>query len=253
LNRIAPTRRRRIRACTLVVASAFAAHATPAAADFGDRPLRKGSRGGDVRVLQSTLTRLGHPTSVDGIFGRATRRSVRRYERSEELRVDGRVSRPQAHGMRSRLERRTAAPEPAPAPTARATLSADGRTAVAPADAPPPVARAVAAANRITRKPYRYGGGHGRFRDSAYDCSGAVSYVLHGAGLLRRSRDSTGLMSWRRRGRGRWITVYSNPGHAYLVIAGLRFDTSGHGERGPRWRPEPRSPRRYVARHAGAL
>jgi cell wall-associated NlpC family hydrolase len=232
------------------VASAFAAHATPAAADFGDRTLRRGSRGDDVRVLQSTLTQLGHETAVDGIFGRATRRSVRRYERREDLRVNGRVSRPQARGMLLRLDR-TRVPEPAP--TGQATLSSDGRTAVAPADAPRPVQRAVAAANRITRKPYRYGGGHGRFRDSGYDCSGAVSYVLHGAGLLRRSRDSSGLMSWRRRGRGRWITVYSNPGHAYVVIAGLRFDTSGRGERGPRWRPEARSPRRYVARHAGNL
>jgi hypothetical protein len=227
----------------------FAAHATPAAADFGDRPLHKGSRGPDVSVLQSTLTDLGHPTAVDGIFGRATRRSVRRYERAEDLRVNGRVSRAQARGMRSRLEHLA----PAPPPTGRVTLAADGRTAVAPADAPPRVRRAVAAANRITRKPYRYGGGHGRFRDSAYDCSGAVSYVLHGAGLLRRSRDSTGLMSWRRRGPGRWVTVYANRGHAYVVIAGMRFDTSGRGERGPRWRPEARSPRRYVARHAGAL
>ena len=251
MNRIAPMRRRRIRACTLVVASAFAAHSTPAAADFGDRTLSRGSRGDDVRVLQSTLTQLGHATSVDGIFGRATRRSVRRYERAEDLHVDGRVSRLQARGMSRRLGRGTPAPEPAP--TGQATLASDGRTAVAPADAPPRVHRAVAAANRITRKPYRYGGGHGRFRDSGYDCSGAVSYVLHGAGLLRRSRDSTGLMSWRRRGPGRWITVYSNPGHAYLVVAGLRFDTSGRGERGPRWRPERRSPRRYVARHAEAL
>ncbi len=251
MNRVAPTRRRRIRACTLVVASAFAAHATPAAADFGDRPLHKGSRGEDVRVLQSTLTRLGHQTTVDGIFGRATRRSVRRYERAEDLHVDGRVSRVQARGMRRRLA--AAPPAPSSAPTGQTTLAADGRTAVAPADAPPPVQKAVAAANRITSKPYRYGGGHGRFHDSAYDCSGAVSYVLHSSGLLRRTRDSTGLMSWRRRGPGRWITVYSNPGHAFLVIAGLRFDTSGRGERGPRWRTEPRSPRRYVARHAGGL
>jgi cell wall-associated NlpC family hydrolase len=249
LNRIAPTRGRRVRACTLVVASALAAHATPAAADFGDRPLHKGSRGKDVRVLQSMLSRLGQQTAVDGVFGRDTRRSVRRYERAEDLHLDGRVSRVQARGMRRRLAHAT----PAPAPTGRATVSADGRTAAAPADAPPQIQKAVAAANRITTKPYRYGGGHGRFRDSGYDCSGAVSYVLHGSGLLRRSRDSTGLMSWRRRGRGRWITVYSNPGHAYMVIAGLRFDTSGRGEQGPRWRPEPRSPRRYVARHARGL
>ncbi|HET8758467.1 MAG TPA: peptidoglycan-binding domain-containing protein [Solirubrobacteraceae bacterium] len=154
MNRIVPLRHRRTPACLLVAATAFAVHAAPAAADFGDRVLRKGSRGKDVRVLQSTLTRLGHATTVDGIFGPATRRSVRRYERAEDLRVDGRVSRPQARGMRIRLERRATAPEPAAAPTGKATLSADGRTAVAPADAPRRVQRAVAAANRITRKPY---------------------------------------------------------------------------------------------------
>jgi hypothetical protein len=200
-------------------------------------------------VLQSWLTHLGHSTTVDGIFGRATRRSMRRYERTRGLVVNGRVSRRDARGMR-RLVETSAAPLP---PAGRAALTGDGRTAVAPADAPDRVIRAIAAANEITGKPYRYGGGHGRFRDSGYDCSGAVSYVLHGAGLLQRARDSGGLMSWRRRGAGRWITVYANRGHAYLVIAGLRFDTSGRGESGPRWRAEPRSARRYVARHAGGL
>jgi cell wall-associated NlpC family hydrolase len=234
-------------ACAFALGVAFAANITPAVADFGDRPLRKGNRGHDVRVLQSWLTQLGHRTTVDGVFGRATQRSVRRYERGAGLPVDGRISRREAHALRKRVE------QPAPAPAGEAVLSADGRTAVAPAGAPAQVREAVAAANRITRKPYRYGGGHGRFRDSGYDCSGAVSYVLHGAGLLRRPRDSRGLMSWRRHGPGRWITVYSNPGHAYLVIAGLRFDTSGRGESGPRWRTEPRAAGGYVARHAGGL
>jgi Putative peptidoglycan binding domain len=216
-------------------------------AAFGERPLRKGNRGHDVRVLQSWLTRLGHPTVVDGIFGRRTRRSVRRYERAEELRVNGRVSRSEARDIRRRVE------QPIEPPAPNAVLSPDGRIAVAPEGAPAEVEAAIAAANRITSKPYRYGGGHGRFRDSGYDCSGAVSYVLHGAGLLRRARDSRGLMSWRRRGPGRWITVYANRGHAYVVIAGLRFDTSGRGESGPRWRPEPRPRRRYVARHVWGL
>ena len=243
MHRIAP-------ACALALAAAFAAaDPPPAVADFGDRPLRTGHRGHDVRVLQSWLTILGHPTTVDGHFGPATRRSVRRYERAEDLRVNGRVSRRQADGMRDRVERG----ETAAVRTGRATLSSDGRTAVAPADAPVEVREAIEAANRITRKPYRYGGGHGRFRDSGYDCSGAVSYALHGAGLLRRPLDSGDLMSWGRRGRGDWITVYAHGGHAYVVIAGLRFDTSGRGERGPRWRPQRRSARGYVARHPKGL
>lgn len=148
------------------------------------------------------------------------------------------------------------APDPeaaAPAPIANAALASDGRTAVAPAGAPPAVLAAVAAANRINRKPYRYGGGHARFRDSGYDCSGTVSYVLHAAGYLRRPRASGDLMRFGRRGRGQWITVYANGGHAYMIIAGLRFDTSGPGPSGPRWRAETRSSRGYAARHPAGL
>jgi cell wall-associated NlpC family hydrolase len=246
LARMTPVRRRRSPACALALAAVLAALPAPAEAAFGDRALHVGHRGHDVRVLQSWLTRLGQPTTVDGVFGRATRRSVRGYERAEQLRVDGRVSRAQARGMRQRVES-------APAPVAAATLSSDGRTAVAPAGAPPQVQAVIAAANRITRKPYRYGGGHRRFRAAGYDCSGAVSYALHGAGLLDHPLDSSGLARWGSRGRGAWITVYANRGHAYIVVAGLRFDTSGRGERGPRWRPEPRSPRGYAARHAEGL
>jgi hypothetical protein len=142
---------------------------------------------------------------------------------------------------------------PAPAPIAHASLASDGRTAVAPAGAPLQVVAAIAAANRINRKPYRYGGGHARFRDSGYDCSGTVSYVLHAAGYLRRPRASGDLMRFGRRGRGQWITVYANGGHAYMVIAGLRFDTSGPGPSGPRWRAQKRSSRGYVVRHPAGL
>jgi cell wall-associated NlpC family hydrolase len=141
----------------------------------------------------------------------------------------------------------------APARRARAALAGDRRTALVPAGAPAAVEKAIAAANRITRKPYRWGGGHGRWQDAGYDCSGAVSYVLYHAGLLRTARDSSGLMSYGRRGRGRWITVYAHGGHAYIVIAGLRFDTSGRGEEGPRWRTERRSAAGYVARRPPRL
>ena len=142
---------------------------------------------------------------------------------------------------------------PAVAPGATAAMTADRRTAAAPAGAPPQVVRAIAAANRITRKPYKWGGGHGRWRDTGYDCSGTVSYVLHAAGLLKTARDSSGLMAYGARGKGDWITVYAHGGHAYVVIAGLRFDTSGRGEKGPRWRLEPRSGRGFVKRHPAGL
>jgi hypothetical protein len=140
-----------------------------------------------------------------------------------------------------------------PPPPARIAMNADGRTAVAPAGSPPQIVKAVAAANRITRKPYKWGGGHGRWRDTGYDCSGSVSYVLHAAGLLPISRDSTGFMSYGQRGKGAWITVYAHGSHAYMTIAGLRFDTSGRGEDGPRWRLEPRSGAGFVKRHPVGL
>jgi hypothetical protein len=115
--------------------------------------------------------------------------------------------------------------------------------------APEPTKQAIYAANRITRKPYVWGGGHGSFRARGYDCSGAVSYALHGAGILETPLDSSDFMRWGERGAGAWITVYTNPSHAYVVIAGLRFDTSGPGERGPRWRLGARSSKSFKARH----
>jgi hypothetical protein len=144
-------------------------------------------------------------------------------------------------------------PPPAAAPPAKASISSGARTALAPAGAPAQVVAAIEAANRISRKPYKWGGGHGRWRDSGYDCSGTVSYVLHAARLLQVSRDSSGLMSFGARGKGEWITIYANGGHAYMEIAGLRFDTSGSGEDGPRWRLEPRSSRAFVKRHPVGL
>jgi hypothetical protein len=240
---------RRRGACCAAVVAALVGYAAPAHAAFGDRTLRIGSRGGDVRTLQSLLGRVGHPTAVDGVFGRGTQRSVRAYERAEDLRVDGRVSPMEARGIR----RRAASAAPAAQDRARATLAADRRTAIAPPGAPPQVVDAIAAANKITRKPYRYGGGHARFRDSGYDCSGSVSFLLHGGGLLRRPLDSTGFMSWGERGRGEWVTIRTNPSHAYLIVAGLRFDTSARSRTGNRWSEQMRSASGYVARHPEGL
>lgn len=130
----------------------------------------------------------------------------------------------------------------------KATLLDNGK-AVPPTDAPKAVVKAIRAANKIRRKPYRYGGGHASFKDSAYDCSGTVSVALHGAGVLDSPLDSGSLMGWGKKGKGDWITVYAHGGHTYAVIAGLRWDTSGPGQSGPRWRPEKRSPKGFVARH----
>jgi cell wall-associated NlpC family hydrolase len=146
-----------------------------------------------------------------------------------------------------------AAPPRVLIPGTVAKLMDDG-FAAAPADAPVEVQEAVFAANEIVGKPYVYGGGHRTFKSSGYDCSGTVSYALHGGGLLRSPLDSGSFMRWGERGRGAWITVYTNPGHAFAVIAGLRLDTSAAGERissgkGPRWRGVLRKTRGYRARH----
>jgi cell wall-associated NlpC family hydrolase len=241
-------------ACALTVL--FTLASAPAAfARFGDATLRTGSRGHDVRVLQSWLTHLGFRTSVDGIFGRGTRRKVRRFEHHSEIRVDGIVSRREEALMRRRIAALATRPPPlATVPGDHAELSSDGHTAAAPADAPNEVKHVIAAANEITTTHYRYGGGHGRgFDDTAFDCSGSVSHALHGAELVRRPLDSTQFEHWGHHGTGDWITVYANAGHAYMVVAGLRFDTAGRGADGPRWRPRHRSGHGYVRRHPVGL
>jgi hypothetical protein len=142
----------------------------------------------------------------------------------------------------------TPASAPLPPPGLPAQLSSNGRTATPPAEAPLQVKNAIYAANRINGKPYRYGGGHRRFKDRAYDCSGAVSYVLHAGGFLSRPLDSGRLIDWGVEGAGAWITVYASHAHAYVIVAGLRLDTSGSPS-GPRWRRSARASRGFVVRH----
>jgi peptidoglycan hydrolase CwlO-like protein len=137
---------------------------------------------------------------------------------------------------------------PAPlTPGQQAQFISESQASV-PSSAPPAVQAAIEAANAIATTPYVWGGGHGSFESSGYDCSGAVSYALHGGGFLESPLDSTGLSTWGEAGAGQWITVYANSGHAWMTIAGLAFDTSGGA--GPRWHPEPvNSPEGFIARH----
>jgi len=131
------------------------------------------------------------------------------------------------------------APAGAPAPLTpgqRAKYISASQASV-PSGAPPPVAAAIEAANSIASTPYVWGGGHGSFSSSGYDCSGAVSFALNGGGMLSSPLDSTGLSTWGEAGPGKWITVYANAGHAWVLIAGLAFDTSGGA--GPRWHESP--------------
>ena len=225
------------------------------AAPYASRTLRTGSSGSDVRSLQRYLDRAGEDTTADGQFGPATAASLRAFEQAEDRRANGVASRSDQLLVRTRAAAAAEAPpeeDPLEVPVEDATLSASGE-AVAPAGAPEEVQDIIAAGNRIARKPYKYGGGHGRWKDSGYDCSGSVSYVLHAAGLLDTALDSSGLAGFGERGRGDWVTIRANAGHAYLIVAGLRFDTSARKRGGSRWTTRMRSPRGYAARHPESL
>jgi cell wall-associated NlpC family hydrolase len=218
---------------------------------FGKRPLHQGMRGRDVRVLQDFLTRAGFKTYVDGQFGRGTAGEVRAWEAQEERKVDGRVSRPDAKALRVTVESSSRKALAAPT-TGKAVVGPDG-LAVAPTDAPPLVEAIIDAGNRIAKKPYKYGGGHGRGDDTGYDCSGSMSYAFHGAGMLDQALDSTGFESWGEAGKGTWVTIYAKSSHAFMVVAGLRFDTSGRANQGTRWQADMRSSAGYVVRHPEGL
>lgn len=143
----------------------------------------------------------------------------------------------------------TAAEVDACTPTEKARLLPNGML-VPPISAPPRVKAVIAAANKIRTKPYIFGGGHARWWDRGYDCSGSVSYALHGGEFLESPMPSGPMAKWGLAGEGRWITVYANGGHAYAVIAGFRWDTSGDvKETGPRWHEDLRDNVGFVARH----
>jgi hypothetical protein len=129
----------------------------------------------------------------------------------------------------------------------------DGK-AVPPAGLPRKVMAALTAGNQIVGLPYKHGGGHRRFHDTGYDCSGTVSYALHGAGLIRSAGTSESLRHYGKRGEGNHITIYAKKGHTFIVIAGLRLDTGYNGENeGPKWSTRSRPLRGYVARHPPGL
>ena len=134
----------------------------------------------------------------------------------------------------------------------RARVLGDG-TAVAPENAPEVVKRVIMAANEIAKFPYKWGGGHGAWRDEGYDCSGSVSFALAGAGLLQTPRTSGAFMTYGAPGVGKWITIYAHGGHMFMVVAGLRFDTSGQGRAGTRWQADSRSAAGYAVRHVPGL
>ncbi len=224
---------------------------------MGDRVLREGDRGHDVRVLQDFLTRAGYPTTVDGDFGPATKQSVVSFQQAHHFTPDGVVTIPVEKALRTAV-----AAADSGGPVGRVQINSDG-TATAPSGAPSAVRSVVSAANRIIHTSYCYGGGHGSWNSSCYDCSGAVSFALHGAGLLGSPEDSSELESYGSAGPGRWITIYANPNHTWIVVGGRAFDTAHYGGPGvpggdgPRWLYNPTGNlgdgQNYVVRHPSGL
>jgi peptidoglycan hydrolase-like protein with peptidoglycan-binding domain len=194
----------------------------------GHRHLERG--GSRVQVLQRALG-----ITADGVFGPATQRAVKAFQRAHGLTADGIVG-----------------------PATWAALGHPGVTAILErkptrGGLPRAVRLLIRAGDRIASLPYKYGGGHRSFADTGYDCSGSVSYALHGAGLLAAPLDSGEFMTWGRAGRGRYVTIYANPGHVYMVVDGRRFDTTGATAAGSRWQTAMRSAAGYTVRHPPGL
>jgi cell wall-associated NlpC family hydrolase len=225
---------------------------------FGDRTLKEGHKGSDVKTLQKYLARVGIEMTADGVFGAGTKAAVRTFEEAQRRKVDGKVTRTDAKVIKDVAlnggavasaaatggalpkNQKMVIPAPAPPPPPvfgpgmAATVGPDG-LAVIPVLAPMPIQAVIAAGNKIAKMPYIYGGGHGKWEDAGYDCSGSVSYALHGGGLLEAAMPSGNFMKWGEPGPGQWVTIYANGGHVYMTVAGLRFDTSGRTKSGTRW------------------
>jgi hypothetical protein len=235
-------------------ATAVAHHNGKRNQHLGDRSLKPGHRGQDVRVAQRFLTLAGFETHVDGQYGSRTARSVRAFEGTVDRRPNGILTKyeskllRQVVARRAEQERASATAPPPTAPGDKAQLTSPGQ-AIALAAA---MIR-LTSSGALAGKPYKYGGGHGRWEDSGYDCSGSVSYALHGADLLDTAMPSGAFMRWGEAGPGQWVTIYANGGHMYMEVAGLRFDTSARRQTGGRWTTESRNPSGYVVRHPRGL
>jgi peptidoglycan hydrolase-like protein with peptidoglycan-binding domain len=236
-----------------------------AQAQLGDRVLKLGVRGTDVRALQGYLDAAGYTLAQSGRFDGVTRRRVQAFQNDYGLGATGVVTPDVA-----RVIQRTATappgyggtmfdPNPKPVsqgptptglqtvPGSRAKLLSDG-TAAAPANAPVEVKRIIASANEIARLPYKWGGGHSTWRDTGYDCTGSTTYAMRST-FRRGSQPTFGYSGWQAAGEGRWITVYASSWHVFMVVAGLRYDTSGLRVAGSRWTTQTRSLSGFVARH----
>jgi peptidoglycan hydrolase-like protein with peptidoglycan-binding domain len=212
---------------------------------LGNRVLRPGMRGHDVRVLQAYLTVDGYPTTVDGDYGPGTKANVVSWQGANNVKANGVFTYGDSRMLRKDVAKEESHPKSSrgrklqttAGPTATIDSNGDAR---APASAPQAVKTMIAAANSIDTTSYCYAGGHASWNSSCYDCSGATGYVLHKAGLLSSPEPSGSMEDQWLPGKGRWVTIYAAGSHVFIVIAGLAFDTAQYGPTtpsgsGPRW------------------
>ncbi len=224
---------------------------------WGTKTLKQGMSGSSVTLLQFYLDVAGVPTNVDGQFGSRTKQSVIAFEQGHGLQANGKVNPRDGRALGG-----VVAQVDSIKPSGKTMIRANGNAAPA-SDAPSVVKEVIAAANTILHSSYCVGGGHGSWKSNCYDCSGSVSFALHGAHLLSTSEDSTQMESYGAPGKGRWITIYADSGHAFLVVDGRAFDTADYGGPnkpagdGPRWRNNPTGNLadggHYIVRHPPGL
>jgi peptidoglycan hydrolase-like protein with peptidoglycan-binding domain len=233
-------------------------------AQLGDRVLKLGKRGNDVRALQGYLDAAGYDVTETGRYDKPTRFGVRSFQADYGLPASGVVSPRLAKMIKTTATSppgyggtqygQVPGPPPGPTPTGlktvpgnKAKVLRDG-TAAAPENAPAEVKKIIASGNEIAKLPYKWGGGHSTWRDTGYDCTGSTTYALRTT--FRAGRFPTfGYSGWQAPGKGKWITTYASSYHVYMIVAGLRFDTSGLRIAGSRWTGQARSSSGFVPRH----
>lgn len=217
-------------------ATAVAAGSSEVSAESSEGEEGSGSA---VARLQKALK-----LTPDGEFGPATEAAVRRLQARHGLTPDGVVGPATWSVLGVKTEGTLTPPASARESSESSTGGGEGSSIVA---------RVIAAGDEIATRPYVWGGGHGSFVSSGYDCSGSVSYALHGAGLLSSPEDSSALESYGEPGPGKDITIYANAEHAFMVIDGKRFDTVALQETGSRWSDSMTSTAGFVARHPAGM
>ncbi len=229
---------------------AVAVCALPLSACSGSGPADSASASARAAAIEPLPTRNPRAKAVEPIAGESVE-SARGAAAEQRAAAEPVPSGASAPVSRKAMKGRDTAPTGDNAVSGAEVLR--NGIALPPIEAPDEVRRIIEAGNQIARTPYLWGGGHGKWLDTGYDCSGSISYALAAAGLLSGPLDSGRLMGWGKPGRGRWVTIYTNPGHVFMVVAGVRFDTSGTRATGSRWQSQMRSTGGFVARHPPGL